>query len=77
MVCHIGEQLGTKVVISTLRMLALYMCFNGTGIWGDETPLGPKINKSASYTKLKVIICGIILCYMADEVVVFCIKLTA
>ena len=21
----------------TLRMLALYMCFNGTGIWGDET----------------------------------------
>ena len=37
MVCHIGGQLGTKVVISALRMLALYMCFNGTGIWGGET----------------------------------------
>ena len=34
MVCHIGGQLGTKVVISALRMLALYMRFNGTGIWG-------------------------------------------
>ena len=37
MVCHIGGQLGTKVVISALGMLALYMCFNGTGIWGGET----------------------------------------
>ena len=37
MVCHIGGQLGTKVMISALRMLALYMCFNGTGIWGGET----------------------------------------
>ena len=37
MVCHIGGQLGTKVVISALRMLALYMRFNGTGIWGGET----------------------------------------
>ena len=37
MVCHIGGQLGTKVVISALRMLALYMRFNGTGIWGCET----------------------------------------
>ena len=33
----IGGQLGTKVVISALRMLALYMRFNGTGIWGGET----------------------------------------
>ena len=40
MVCHIGGQLGTKVVISALGMLALYMCFNGTGIWGGETMLG-------------------------------------
>ena len=37
MVCHIGGQLGTKVVISALGMLALYMCFNGTGIWGGDT----------------------------------------
>ena len=37
MVCHIGGQLGTKVGISALGMLALYMCFNGTGIWGGET----------------------------------------
>ena len=37
MVCHIRGQLGTKVVISVLRMLALYMRFNGTGIWGGET----------------------------------------
>ena len=37
MVCHIGVWLGTKVVISALRMLALYMYFNGTGIWGGET----------------------------------------
>ena len=22
---------------SALRMLALYMCFNGTGTWGGET----------------------------------------
>ena len=27
----------TKVVKSALRMLALYMCLNGTGIWGGET----------------------------------------
>ena len=40
MVCHIGGQLGTKVVISALRMLALYMRFNGTGIWGGETLSG-------------------------------------
>ena len=33
MVCNIG----TKVVISALGMLALYMRFNGTGIWGGET----------------------------------------
>ena len=32
-----GGQLGTKVVISALGMLALYMRFNGTGIWGGET----------------------------------------
>ena len=32
MVCHIGVWLGTKVVKSALRMLALYMYFNGTGI---------------------------------------------
>ena len=25
------------MVKSALRMLALYMCFNGTGIWGGET----------------------------------------
>ena len=31
-----------KVVISALGMLALYMRFNGTGIWGGET-------KSQSY----------------------------
>ena len=40
MVCNIrggGGQLGTKVVISALGMLALYMRFNGTGIWGGET----------------------------------------
>ena len=37
MVCHIGRQLGTKVVILAVRMLALYMRFNGTGIWGGET----------------------------------------
>ena len=37
MVCHIGGQLGTKVVISALGILALYMRFNGTGIWGGET----------------------------------------
>ena len=37
MVCHIGGQLGTKVVISALGMLALYMRFNGTGIRGGET----------------------------------------
>ena len=36
-VCNIGGQLGTKVVISVLGMLALYMRFNGTGIWGGET----------------------------------------
>ena len=39
MVCHIGGQLGTKVVILALGMLALYMRFNGTGIWGGETIL--------------------------------------
>ena len=37
MVCNIGGQLGMKVVISALGMLALYMRFNGTGIWGGET----------------------------------------
>ena len=38
MVCNIGGgQLGTKVVISALGMLALYMRFNGTGIWAGET----------------------------------------
>ena len=39
MVCRIGGggQLGTKVVIFALRMLALYMRFNGTGLWGGET----------------------------------------
>ena len=37
MVCHIGGKVGTKVVILVLRMLALYMCFNGTGISGGET----------------------------------------
>ena len=37
MVCHIGVWLGTKVVKLALRMLALYMYFNGTGIWGGET----------------------------------------
>ena len=37
MVCHIGVQLGTEVVKSALRMLALYMCFNRTGIRGGET----------------------------------------
>ena len=40
MVCNIGGQLGTKVVISALGMLALYMRFNGTGIWGGETIWG-------------------------------------
>ena len=29
MVCHIGVWLGTEVVKSALRMLALYMYFNG------------------------------------------------
>ena len=29
--------LGMKVVKSALRMLTLYMCFNGTDIWGGET----------------------------------------
>ena len=37
MVCNIGVWLGTKVVKSALRMLALYMYLNGTGIWGGET----------------------------------------
>ena len=37
MVCHIRGQLGTKVVISALGILALYMRFNGNGIWGGET----------------------------------------
>ena len=37
MVCHIGVWLSTKVVKSALRMLALYMYFNGTCIWGGET----------------------------------------
>ena len=37
MVCHIGVWLGTKVVKSALRMLALYMYFNRTAIWGGET----------------------------------------
>ena len=37
MVSHIGVWLGTKVVKSALRMLALYMYFNRTGIWGGET----------------------------------------
>ena len=37
MVCDIGVWLWTKVVKSALRMLALYMYFNGTGIWGGET----------------------------------------
>ena len=37
MVCHIGGQLGAKVVISAIGMLALYMRFNVTGIWGGET----------------------------------------
>ena len=32
----------TKVLISALRMLALYMHFNGTGIWGGETILDLK-----------------------------------
>ena len=27
----------TEVVKSALKMLALYMCFNGTGIWSGET----------------------------------------
>ena len=35
--CHIGVWLGTKVVKSAFRMLALYMYFNGTGILGGET----------------------------------------
>ena len=25
------------MVKSALRMLALYTCFNGTGVWGGET----------------------------------------
>ena len=37
MACHIGVWLGTKVVKSALRMLALFMYFNRTGIWGGET----------------------------------------
>ena len=37
MVCHIGGQLGTEEFFSALRMLALYMRFNGTGVWGGET----------------------------------------
>ena len=54
MVCHIGGQLGTKVVISALGMLALYMCFNGTGIWGGETivVLSENILDSALWVKL-------------------------
>ena len=36
MVGHIEVWLGTKVVESALGMLALYMYFNGTGIWGGE-----------------------------------------
>ena len=40
MVGNIGGQLGTKVVISALEMLALYMRFNGTGIWSGETTWG-------------------------------------
>ena len=28
----VSQTIGTKVVISALRMSALYMCFNGTGI---------------------------------------------
>ena len=37
MVCHKEGKLGTKVVILALRMVALYMRFNGTGFWGGET----------------------------------------
>ena len=44
MVCNIGGQLGTKVVIPALGMLALYMRFNGTGIWGGETILVQKLD---------------------------------
>ena len=55
MVCHIGAQLGTKVVISALGILALYMRFNGTGIWGSET-IRPSLThyRSLSRTALQV-----------------------
>ena len=43
MVCNIGGQLGTKVEISALGMLALYMRFNGTGIWGGGTTMSKVI----------------------------------
>ena len=39
MVCHIGVQLGTKVVKSDLRMLAFYMYFNETGFLGGQTTM--------------------------------------
>ena len=40
MVCHIEGLVGTKVMKSALRMLTLYMCFNGTDILGGETVRG-------------------------------------
>ena len=49
MVCHIGGQLGTKMVISALRMLALYMRFNGTGIWGGEKSIFIHIEMTATH----------------------------
>ena len=52
MVCHIGGQLGTKVVISALGMLALYMCFNGSGIWGGETIMAERNTPNVFGTSL-------------------------
>ena len=45
MLCHIGVWLGTKVILA-LRMLASYMYFDGTGIWGDETMTNFTLKKS-------------------------------
>ena len=53
MVCKIGGQLGTKVVISALGMLALYMRFNGTGIWGGETSFTWSQKKGYKFSKTK------------------------
>ena len=39
LICHTRYLIGLKVVKSACGIEVVYMCFNGTGIWGGETLL--------------------------------------